>query len=250
MTEFSSPKNPDAPKVAPRPNIDQTIRFTETVFDTIKGGPQGERLAQRQNYWLGFHSELDRSVQTGVRTAEDANVIRSKIDALRDINQLHDPLTGLLTKEGISEILQMQFANAKMSGLPLTVLIADLKNFKGINDEFGHHVGDEVLSTMAKHARQSMQTSELGRYGGDEIMAIYPGKTQEEVEEIIRATEEGMPEAMRALQARHGIGRDISMDHGFVEIQPDDTFDSIIQRADERMYSKKRENKLKDSEIQ
>jgi diguanylate cyclase (GGDEF)-like protein len=90
---------------------------------------------------------------------------------------LTDPLTGLGNHRHFHERLQRALDDAEASGTPLTVCLIDIDNFKGINDSFGHPVGDRVLAQVAARLRQG---GEAFRLGGDEFALLLAGKTDTE----------------------------------------------------------------------
>jgi diguanylate cyclase (GGDEF)-like protein len=90
---------------------------------------------------------------------------------------LTDPLTGLGNHRHFHERLQRALDEAQGSGASLTVCLIDIDNFKGINDRFGHPVGDRVLAQVAARLRQG---GEGFRLGGDEFALLLPGKTDRE----------------------------------------------------------------------
>ncbi len=87
---------------------------------------------------------------------------------------LTDPLTGLGNHRHFHERLQRGLDEAEASEDQLTVCLIDIDNFKGINDRFGHPVGDRVLAQVAAKLRQG---GEAFRLGGDEFALLLPGKT-------------------------------------------------------------------------
>ena len=85
----------------------------------------------------------------------------------------HDYLTGLPNRANIMDVLRREFARSPRAGEPVSVVIADVDNFKSINDTFGHQVGDVVLTEVARRMAREMRSYEcIGRYGGEEFMAV------------------------------------------------------------------------------
>lgn len=86
-----------------------------------------------------------------------------------------DPLTGLLNRRGFDALLESMLAQAEETRQALTLGFADLDNFKGINDRFGHSAGDEYLRVAAKRFRQALpEGTVVARLGGDEFGMILP----------------------------------------------------------------------------
>jgi two-component system cell cycle response regulator len=84
-----------------------------------------------------------------------------------------DGLTGLRTRRYVSEVLSIEFLRARRYLSPLSVIMADLDNFKRINDEYGHPTGDAVLRGVSSRLLAEVRVTDVaGRYGGEEIVVI------------------------------------------------------------------------------
>jgi diguanylate cyclase (GGDEF)-like protein len=98
---------------------------------------------------------------------------RSNFKAMRAMRlALTDPLTGLGNHRHFHERLQRELTQAEQDGLPLSLCLVDIDDFKRINDRFGHPVGDRVLGQIASRLRQG---GESFRLGGDEFAVLLPG---------------------------------------------------------------------------
>ncbi len=91
-----------------------------------------------------------------------------------------DDLTGVLNRRGFLSGAALLIDRLEKRREPVSVLIFDLDNFKRINDGFGHAMGDETLRLFASVAGINMRASDLlGRFGGEEFVAILPGTANE-----------------------------------------------------------------------
>jgi len=89
-----------------------------------------------------------------------------------------DGLTGLLNRRALDARLADECGRARRHGGAITVALADLDHFKGINDTYGHQVGDRVLKIVAQLCRDTVRSEDIaGRYGGEEIALILPETT-------------------------------------------------------------------------
>jgi diguanylate cyclase (GGDEF)-like protein len=97
-----------------------------------------------------------------------------------------DGLTGTYNRRHFMELAHLAFESARRFGQPLTAVMLDVDHFKSINDEYGHHVGDQVLRTLAERCRSTLRTIDvLGRYGGEEFAILLPGTTRRNAATIL-----------------------------------------------------------------
>jgi diguanylate cyclase (GGDEF)-like protein len=157
--------------------------------------------------------------------------------ALR-VNAMTDPLTGLYNRRFLMDHLKRELSLAERTGGVVSLLLMDLRGFKGINDRLGHPVGDSVLVRTAKVIRDSLRVVDAGcRYGGDEFVAVLPNTDLVHglaVAERIRARVAGIRLPLR-------IGLRPGLRYG-VATYPTDarTPEFLIKVSDVRLYDSKR----------
>lgn len=96
-----------------------------------------------------------------------------------------DPLTSLYNRRSFFELAQISFDKAKLSSQPTSGIMIDIDDFKKINDLLGHHTGDLVLVHLAKVTLEVMSNHHiLGRFGGEEFIALLPTTTFEQAKII------------------------------------------------------------------
>lgn len=87
----------------------------------------------------------------------------------------YEGLTGLLRREAILEQLDRELERALRYGRPLTLAMADLDHFKGVNDRYGHLAGDSLLRRIAQIVAGGLRSTDwIGRYGGEEFLLVLP----------------------------------------------------------------------------
>lgn len=155
--------------------------------------------------------------------------------------QLHtlastDPLTGLANRRAVLERLEAELERSRRQGTPLSCLVVDVDHFKQVNDLFGHLQGDSVLKGVAEEARRSLRSYDLlGRFGGEEFLAVLPGadlETAASAAERLRAAISEGVQFRDAEETEHGVTVSVGVAH----LRADETLQSLLHRADEAMY--------------
>ncbi len=151
-----------------------------------------------------------------------------------------DPLTGLYNHRAIHQRLDEAFVHARQHHLPLTVIMMDLNNFKRFNDTYGHPIGDQVLKRVAHVlAAQCRHGDMLGRYGGDEFIAVLPGTDASTAFEVAERFWEGMArEGFRRTGDQRTIPVTLSFGLATFPVDSDDRHD-LLAIADANLYTAK-----------
>ena len=149
-----------------------------------------------------------------------------------------DHLTGLYNRRVLMERMQDEVRRAQRYRHPLAILIMDLDRFKRVNDRHGHLAGDAVLKVFADIAQGVLRNTDLmGRYGGEEFLAILPEtnlKLASEAAERIRA-------ACHAAEARSPDGEQIpfTTSVGVAEWAPPENVTTLLGRVDDALFEAK-----------
>jgi len=149
----------------------------------------------------------------------------------------HDPLTGCLNRDGFFPAAQRALREARAHRHSLALLLLDLDRFKRVNDRYGHQAGDAVLQqVVAELARTLREDDLLGRYGGEEFVVLLSDMDPEKVVEIA----ERLRSHVEALELRHdGRRLSITISIGCAMLRQDDDIDTLVARADQRLYQAK-----------
>jgi diguanylate cyclase (GGDEF)-like protein len=122
--------------------------------------------------------ELRVRLRTGKRILYLLDQLVAARESLREL-ATHDPLTKLLNRGAIVELLGTELGRAERERTSIGVVLADLDHFKRINDTHGHLAGDHVLREAAEAMRSSIRPYDaVGRYGGEEFLLVLPGCDQ------------------------------------------------------------------------
>lgn len=124
--------------------------------------------------------ELTARVRAGLRWKARADELRRRASEL-DVLGSTDALTGLPNRRALEHQLAVLAKDARERGEPLLVALVDIDHFKRVNDVEGHACGDEVLREVARRLRSAVRPGQLlGRWGGEEFVALAPGLTGEQ----------------------------------------------------------------------
>jgi len=227
--------HPDDHQVV-RDVIVQAVRTGEGfVFDFRLNRPDG------QLQWLQSRGRVERD-ETGTQstrmlgTTQDITAQKTSEETLRR-QALHDALTGLPNRTLLADRLGHAVAHAARRDSRTAVLFIDIDDFKAVNDNFGHHGGDEALVEVARRLEASLRPSDtLARVGGDEFVAVCEDvvSTQDAItlaERVIDALVAPIPLADGNAPVRVSVGVSV----GASDEQPD----TLIRRADAAMYKAK-----------
>ncbi len=170
-------------------------------------------------------------------------------DRNRQLNELvdeldflarHDQLTGLLNRGSAMEAAHRPLIACGLTGRPFAVAVFDIDNFKKVNDAYGHLAGDEVLQSLAGTMRQAARGGDIiGRFGGEEFVAFFPGATLEQAVTVAERVRAFVKEAH--IPIGDGVFTNVTVSAG-VAVIPGcaENLRDAIRVADDRLYMAKR----------
>ncbi len=134
----------------------------------------------------------------------------------------YDRLTGAVNRLGLELAVNHAMAFSSRNGEPTALAMIDLDDFKTVNDEHGHLVGDARLRETVDNWRQALrETDVVSRYGGDEFIVLFPRTDLGTARALLHRLAEVSPVAWTA---------------GVALVRPDEPLEDAIRRADEAMY--------------
>ena len=198
-----------------------------------------ELLARQTQHLLELRRmmvEQGRLLSAREQAAQTAELARAewqrRHDALRQ-SASRDPLTGLLNRAGMEELLAEALLTAPSERVRYTLLLLDIDYFKQVNDRYGHLAGDEALRAVAQAVISTIRAGDIAvRYGGEEILVYLPGTSLAAATEVAHRIREAVTRAALPFRLTVSVGvaaGDPTRD------TPAQTFD----RADQALYRAK-----------
>lgn len=194
-----------------------------------------------------FHCNGRRYAQD--KSASDTNMVlatiqditeRKLVEITNEHLALYDNLTDLCNRRLFAQRLQQAIEHAKRQEKLLAVCFLDLDNFKTINDNLGHAVGDELLRSIARRLRAALRQEDIiGRIGGDEFAVAIKGvHTITEIETIIDKIQTSLAKAYHIRHHRLSVTCSI----GVTVFPMDNTsWETLLNNADAAMYQAKQQ---------
>ncbi len=167
---------------------------------------------------------------------------RKELENKLEIFASYDSLTQLYNRRFFFIETQKLIEESKKRNLNFVIYFLDLNDFKLINDNHGHEIGDMVLKIVSKRLKNSFRDSDyICRYGGDEFIIMIPEfSSEKEINKISENTKEILSKPIKIFDIYFEIGCSIG-----TAIFPDDatSIEKLISISDKRMYEDKKRNK-------
>lgn len=171
--------------------------------------------------------------------SEEIDKLRAELDRVRQ-ESVKDPLTGLANRRAFDERLADAMEDTLRQLKNICLLMVDIDHFKDLNDQHGHQIGDKILQYVGSVLKKNCKGKDLvARFGGDEFAVI--------IENAPRAGVNSIAETIRVQVGESNLKRtdtgdplgDITVSIGYDCIQPDDTPEKVLERADKALYQAK-----------
>lgn len=183
-----------------------------------------------------------------IETMQDMTERRQTEESLRQSEERYrelsvtDSLTQLYNARHFKTTLDQEMIRAKRYRRPMVLVIADVDNFKSINDTYGHAEGDRVLESLAEAIKSCLRLTDTAyRYGGEEFAILMPEVTAKEGAILAERVRERFAQSPQEMP--DGTNINVSISIGVTEYEPGDDARSIFSRADSGMYEAKNRGK-------
>jgi diguanylate cyclase len=166
--------------------------------------------------------------------------LQEHLEAVRN-ESLTDPLTALANRKSFDDAFARAVAAARGKGEPLSLMLTDIDHFKRFNDDYGHLTGDQVLRLVAGAVKQNVKGQDIAaRYGGEEFAIVLNNNALRSAAAVAEHIRRAVmtKELMKRSTGEH-LGR-VTISIGVATLRPNDTPQSLIERADICLYAAKR----------
>ncbi len=206
--------------------VDSTGKATEIVMRVI------DATAEMQSRNSDLETRLNES-HTQIRE------IQESLETIR-YESLTDQLSGLANRKHFDQSLERTMVAARRRGEPLSLVMCDIDHFKEFNDTYGHQTGDQVLRLVGSAIRNSVKGRDIAaRYGGEEFAVILPDTDIDSAVMVANQIRTAvMAKELIKRSTGESLGR-ITMSFGVAGFTPEDTVETLIDRADASLYRAK-----------
>ncbi|MDN0075497.1 GGDEF domain-containing protein [Crenobacter sp. SG2303] len=145
-----------------------------------------------------------------------------------------DQLTGAFNRDGLAERLEQEILRAERNGQPLCLALLDLDDFKKLNDNYGHLVGDEALKHLVDTLRREIRPADvLARFGGEEFVLVLPNSAEHETLRTIQKLQQSLARVPLTAGSERLV---MTFSAGVARWQSGMLDVELIDRADRAMY--------------
>jgi diguanylate cyclase (GGDEF)-like protein len=218
------------------------VTAKDTTQDKVEGLEAGadDYISKPYNF-----QELEARVKAMLRIKRLQDELDQKNRELEVANKrlktlaITDGLTGLFNHRHVHELLHEEFERSKRTGEPVGLAMLDLDKFKAVNDTYGHPTGDVILYETARILRETAREIDMvGRYGGEEFIAILPNTSEEHAAQFAERVRTAVAEHVfrdEATEVRMTVSSGVASFPGPGLDAPE----ALLKRADEALYQAK-----------
>ncbi|RTE85581.1 MULTISPECIES: sensor domain-containing diguanylate cyclase [Gammaproteobacteria] len=217
--------------------------FDYEVFETSLFRFEDPETGQYRIGGISRNISLRKSIEESLELSK--RKLESKVRELEVVHKqlaeesMRDPLTSLLNRRHLDEFLHHEIARSQRQKVPLSIMMVDLDNFKQLNDNYGHQVGDQVLRDFGRFLRSNRRGSDIiFRFGGDEFLFMLPGLNSTQAEQLAHQLHQDLQKQTfdidndtTKLQISIGIASYAEHETGAYE---------LIEQADSALYQAKK----------
>ncbi|MBW8828768.1 MAG: diguanylate cyclase [Burkholderiales bacterium] len=152
-----------------------------------------------------------------------------------------DQLTQISNRRGLLQAFEVEKSRMERTGATLCVGLLDIDNFKRLNDELGHNVGDEALRSLASVVSRTLRPTDLtARYGGEEFVVLLPDTPVEEGQVILTRLQRSLSGGLFMHEQKQIF---VTFSAGVTTFRLGERIEDALERADQALYEAKRTGK-------
>lgn len=194
-------------------------------------------IARNKNFLKKELQQIDKSLQFLHNPLKNAIVHRRAVYAA-----MHDPLTSLLNRSSLAEALTREVNRANRYSKDLSLLLLDIDDFKLVNDQHGHAVGDKILRQTAMIISVAVRETDFAfRIGGEEFLIILPSTSKPGGKKLA----ERLRQQVECAKDYHSISKlpPVTISIGFACYLKEETIGQFFARTDKALYQAKARGK-------
>jgi diguanylate cyclase (GGDEF)-like protein len=192
-------------------------------------------------YGEGFDEE-HRMTASSLASHAAVALENARLHRIVERQALIDGLTGIANRRQLEDAFAHEIARADRLGAPLALVLADLDDFKSVNDRHGHAVGDDVLREFASVLRATVREADLaGRWGGEEFVLLLPGTDAAGGVQLAERVRTSLHE--RSFSGRRGAVVAVTCSFGVAQHRSGGGDRQLFAAADRALYEAKRRGK-------
>ncbi len=201
---------------------------------------QTQKLVQNLLRETQLMQSRTRELEAQLDTAtSEVSSLRSKLTEAQE-DALTDPLTGLANRKRMDSELRANIAKATKSGRAFSVLIADIDHFKRFNDTWGHQTGDQIIRFVGRTLLHAAREYDIvARYGGEEFAVLLPGASRDDAVDVAEQARQAVESKQLMRKSTNECLGNITISLGVAEMIGGDTPETLVERADKRLYLSK-----------
>ena len=178
----------------------------------------------------------------GMKKSKELKNLHTRLKELLKV----DELTGLSNRRHFMDYLNKMVSLSKRRSQSLSLLMADVDNFKNINDTYGHHMGDEFLKAVGEVLKENTREEDLAaRMGGDEFVILLPQTRLKEALKIAERIKDSVGEI--SILSEDNIN---TLSIGAAVLNNDDNSESLLKKADDALYKAKEKGRNRVESLQ
>jgi diguanylate cyclase len=215
-------------------NADSLESLAGMVREMVLESRSVQALVQQTQARL--HAENDKARGLAARVDELETEMRRLSDEVTT-----DPLTRIANRRGLAQAFDVLSAGQQRSGCDLLVGLLDIDNFKRLNDELGHSVGDEALKALAAVVAETLRPTDMvARYGGEEFVVLLPDTPLDEGQQILTRLQRSLTGGLFLHEQRKVL---VTFSAGVTAYREGERIETALERADQGLYEAKRTGK-------